>query len=500
MNIEDLGEIVESDGATTERDTQLVDEPTCDPVEARAVVAERGKGVDGGRLVDRGRSSVNRPVAHETQQPVRDPRRCPGRAGDDASSAGVDVESEKARRPFNDPCERLVPVRFEFAEVPEPVAERPGKLPRLRGRTDETERPDRDTDDIVDDGDVDDAVFERRIQELLDRGCETVDLVDEHDRRFVDSRQDRRQVPSLGDRRPRGDNDRMSKLGSDDVRERRLPGPRGTRKQKVVGERVSCDRGPQHDAELVHELGLAVEIGERSGTKVDIDVRHVHQWSLVRASRQPWSAWPVTGPARNVLLVGETGTPATVVPMIAYLAGTVLREDCVVTTGGVGYRVTCPNPLAVGETVALWVSTTVTSSGEVHLYGFADEADQQVFAALRSIQGVGPAKALSVLAALGAAGTVAALRDGDHKALAAAKGVSVAGAEKLCANVDIAAISHLADTDGPGPVGETVRLVAALTDLGRAESDARRVAADTVAAAGPDVEFPDLLATALRAS
>ena len=81
-------------------------------------------------------------------------------------------------------------------------------------------------------------VLHRRVEDLLERPSESVDLIDEQDVPGLEICDDRRQVPRPLDGRPRGDANLATHLPGDDVGERCLPEPRRAVEQDVV-ERFS---------------------------------------------------------------------------------------------------------------------------------------------------------------------------------------------------------------------------------------------------------------------
>lgn len=115
--------------------------------------------------------------------------------------------------------------------------------------------------------------------------------------------------------------------------------------------------------------------------------------------------------------------------MIGYLRGTALSEN-LLDVGGVGYLVHTSSPLATGQAVELRV-TTVVRDDAIVLYGFPTSVEQDLFAAVVKVPGVGPASALSMLATLGVEGLVSAIAGKDAKAIAGVKGVGAKTAEKV---------------------------------------------------------------------
>lgn len=163
--------------------------------------------------------------------------------------------------------------------------------------------------------------------------------------------------------------------------------------------------------------------------------------------------------------------------MIGSIEGVVADDGVVVqTAAGVGFEVRCPRPLPPGERVWLRTSLSVSDRGAV-LYGFADADERDVFDALCRVQGVSGATALALLRDVGAGGVADAVRRGDPTPLTAARGVGRKAAQRVCADVDRAALPDADVTADGGDVD--AGLVAALAGLGYAEADARDALAGT---------------------
>ena len=95
--------------------------------------------------------------------------------------------------------------------------------------------------------------------------------------------------------------------------------------------------------------------------------------------------------------------------------------------GGVGYLVNCSlRTLArcgsKGEALSLYIDTNVREDA-ITLYGFIDEAEQQWFRLLHSVQGVGPKAAMSILGACPPDKLAFAIAAGDKAAITQADGV-----------------------------------------------------------------------------
>lgn len=124
--------------------------------------------------------------------------------------------------------------------------------------------------------------------------------------------------------------------------------------------------------------------------------------------------------------------------MIGRLRGMLVskRDGTVcIDVNGVGYEVgLTPRDLAaipgIGEEVVVHTHTHVRED-DISLYGFASEADRELFRVLLSASGVGPKVAQSMLAALDAQEIVMAIVNEDPDALTVAPGVGKRGAQKI---------------------------------------------------------------------
>lgn len=184
----------------------------------------------------------------------------------------------------------------------------------------------------------------------------------------------------------------------------------------------------------------------------------------------------------------------TVGAVIGFLEGEALSERLVMTAGGVGYVVACPEPLTAGQRVRLHV-TTVVREDAITCYGFVTVLDQRCFDALVSVPGVGPAMALSVLRHVGTQGVARAVAARDVAALKRAPGVGAKTAERIVLTISLPAEVADAAGDTSGESG-LIELVVALEALGfdrAAAADAARGAVEEM----PDGDEPLWLAGAL---
>ena len=148
----------------------------------------------------------------------------------------------------------------------EPVAKRRREETRARGRTDERERRqverERPGTCTLADDDVEPKVLERRVEDLLDRAVDAMDLVDEEDVLHVEAGEDRGHVTLPLERGPRDRANADVELLANDRRERRLPETRGADEQDVV-ERLAASFGRlQRDLELLLRSLLPDEVVE----------------------------------------------------------------------------------------------------------------------------------------------------------------------------------------------------------------------------------------------
>ncbi|MFV2020041.1 Holliday junction branch migration protein RuvA [Micromonospora sp. LOL_023] len=194
--------------------------------------------------------------------------------------------------------------------------------------------------------------------------------------------------------------------------------------------------------------------------------------------------------------------------MIASLRGVVLAvapDSTVIEVGGVGMAVHCtPGTLAnlrLGEQARLATSLVVREDS-LTLYGFADDAEKQLFELLQTASGVGPRLAQAVLSVLTPDAVRKAIASADTATLTRVPGVGKKGAERL--------VLELRDRIGPVSVGadgaagvtggawpEQVRQ--ALVGLGWTAGQAdQAVAAVAESLDGPPPPVPVLLKQAIR--
>ena len=171
--------------------------------------------------------------------------------------------------------------------------------------------------------------------------------------------------------------------------------------------------------------------------------------------------------------------------MIAQLHGRVLavgEHRLTVELGGLGLDVWVPAPLAasanVGETVHLYTHLHVREN-ELSLYGFATEAERDLFRLLLNVSGVGPRVALALLSAMDVAAIQRAIAEEEPGLLSRVPGIGRKTAEKIVlelkdklpatvAGMPAAPDLHAADAD----------VIEALVALGYSVVEAQRAVQD----------------------
>ena len=172
--------------------------------------------------------------------------------------------------------------------------------------------------------------------------------------------------------------------------------------------------------------------------------------------------------------------------MIGRLTGKLAQEEpdgtLLVDVGGVGYEVSTPvgtarraSSGAEPGNVVLFIHTHVREDA-LELFGFASEADRQLFLLLIGVQKVGPKLGLGLLSALTAAELVRAIGEGDLGRLCRVPGVGRKTAERLVLELrERAKVALQPATPTPARPGDLPsRLVEALVNMGYKAAEAER--------------------------
>ncbi len=203
--------------------------------------------------------------------------------------------------------------------------------------------------------------------------------------------------------------------------------------------------------------------------------------------------------------------------MIATLSGTVLYKTidrAVIDVGGVGYETIVTTDAIArmpekNERVFLFIHTNVREDA-ITLYGFLEEEEKELFLILKTVSGIGPKLALSMLSGLRVPDICVAIGAGDFKRLTTLPGVGKKTAERICVDLKDK-VSHLAH--GGGGAGAPASLavsagseladaVSALSNLGYPDSVAQSALAAVQKQVGDEVfeglKVEDLIRLTLR--
>jgi Holliday junction DNA helicase RuvA len=192
--------------------------------------------------------------------------------------------------------------------------------------------------------------------------------------------------------------------------------------------------------------------------------------------------------------------------MVASVRGTVLVRrpaEVVIEAAGVGYRLavsaeTLRAVPAVGDDLALHAHLVLRDDA-IQLYGFAGEAERELFLMLIGVQGVGPKVALAVLSGGGPRELLNAIASGDAARFQAVPGIGKRTAERIIVELrekvagqvsDEIVVRRAAGQDDPRALARD-----GLLGLGFSPQEADELLGE---AAGESPE--DLIAEALRAA
>jgi holliday junction DNA helicase RuvA len=194
--------------------------------------------------------------------------------------------------------------------------------------------------------------------------------------------------------------------------------------------------------------------------------------------------------------------------MIAYLKGKLIHKDpshAIVEVNGVGYQVNISlNTFAEikdKEDIKLSTYFHVREDAQV-LFGFATEAEKQMFQYLISVNGVGPSTALVVLSYLPPQELKAAIVREDAAALQAVKGIGGKTAQRLILELKDK-LKRETTEEMPGNTGvvrNTIRheALGALVTLGIAKPAAEKSIDAVLKKSGNTVSLEELVKQALK--
>jgi Holliday junction DNA helicase RuvA len=197
--------------------------------------------------------------------------------------------------------------------------------------------------------------------------------------------------------------------------------------------------------------------------------------------------------------------------MIGKLTGRVdwIDEDrCLIDVGGVGYLVFASGRtlglLQAGADAGLLIETHVRED-HIHLYGFADRAEQEWFRLLSTVQGVGARVALAILSVLPPDRLATAVAAQDKTAVSQANGVGPKLAGRIVSELkDKAGTLVFHGTTPAGAPAATANggvsedAVSALVNLGYRRTEAFGAVAAASQALGPDAPLDALIRAGLK--
>ena len=205
-------------------------------------------------------------VAHAAQQTVGHARGAAAALRDRLGAALLQRDLEDPRGAFDDRRKLRRGVGLKPRLDAEAVAQRRGEQPSASGCPDQREgrqverhhaRP-----GALTDGDRQAAILHRRVEGLLQRARQAVDLIDEEHRARLQGGEKRRDVSLSLKRRAGGLHERRPELARDDLRERGLAEPGRPGEQQVVERLPARGGGLDRDRQLLAQPALADELAQ----------------------------------------------------------------------------------------------------------------------------------------------------------------------------------------------------------------------------------------------
>ena len=207
-------------------------------------------------------------VADALEQSIHDARRPPPAAGDGPSGGRIDRDVEDLGRTLDDLRQLVLRVEVEPEGRPEPVAQRRADPAGPSRRADHGERLEAEAQGPrarpLADHHVERVVLHRRVEDLLDRPIEPMDLVDEQHVALVERGEDRGQVAGPLDGGTRRVADVHAELARHDRREGRLAEAGRAVEEDVVGGLSPALRRLEEDRQVGLDLVLADVFGKGS--------------------------------------------------------------------------------------------------------------------------------------------------------------------------------------------------------------------------------------------
>ena len=205
-------------------------------------------------------------VAHAPEQAPGDARRAARAPGDLVRAVVGEREADHSGAARDDALQFFGRVKIEPDRNAETIAQRGGEQPGARRRADQGEPGEVDLHRARRrpraDDEVELEILHRRIENLLDRRVEPMNLVDEQNVPRLEIGELSREIARLADDRARGRMEIDAELARDDLRQRRLAEAGRTDEQHVIERLAARFGGLDEDAEILARRFLPGEIGE----------------------------------------------------------------------------------------------------------------------------------------------------------------------------------------------------------------------------------------------
>lgn len=192
--------------------------------------------------------------------------------------------------------------------------------------------------------------------------------------------------------------------------------------------------------------------------------------------------------------------------MIAYLKGKLVHKEptyVLLEVNGMGYQVSISlntfSEIKDREDITLLTHLQVREDAHI-LFGFASEAEKQMFQLLISVNGVGPSTAMVVLSYLTPSDLRGAIVAEDATTLQSIKGIGGKTAQRLILELKDKLKRDVAEGTKPGLVHNTVRheALTALMTLGIAKAAAERSVDTVLKLSGNAISLEELVKKALK--
>ena len=185
--------------------------------------------------------------------------------------------------------------------------------------------------------------------------------------------------------------------------------------------------------------------------------------------------------------------------MIAHISGILAQKipgEAIIDVGGIGYQVFIPLNVfyglpEIGAAVTLQIYTHVREDA-LHLFGFQDPAEKQLFLLLLGVSGIGPKLAVNILSGIPTQELSRALKEGDQVRLVAIPGVGRKLAERMIVELKdrfatlAPAGAESAKADGSSQL--LLDAVSALVNLGYKRPEAEKMVREVLKKGDPSLE------------